>query len=47
MRTEDQIKAKLTQLQTVQKQFDTEEIRIQIEMLEWVLNQPVGNTMPE
>ncbi|MDD9270513.1 hypothetical protein ACFPES_25995 [Paenibacillus sp. GCM10023248] len=40
MRTENQVKAKLIQLRELQKVNDTEAIRIQIEMLEWVLNQP-------
>ncbi|MFC4807757.1 hypothetical protein [Paenibacillus sp. GCM10023250] len=43
MRSEDQVKAKLHQLKQLQQAADSDAVRIQIEMLEWVLNQPTGS----
>jgi hypothetical protein len=40
MRTADQVKTKLIQLKELQKKFNMEEIRLQIDILEWVLNEP-------
>jgi hypothetical protein len=40
LRTEDQIKQKLIQLQQMQQQFYSAQFKHQIEILEWVLNNP-------
>lgn len=42
MRTQDQIKTKLTQLKETQKEANTQELKLQIEMLEWVLDEPTS-----